>query len=420
MAPHDQPIAYLTGEYPKVSHTFIQREIEALRAAGWTVHACTVRRPAARDIVGPAQQEEARHTFAVIDAAKRPATLARAFGWALTRAPRRWAGALRLTWSIRPPGPKAALWQLFYLLEATVLARHLSAQGVRHIHNHFADSSGTVTMLAAAIAGIPFSMTMHGPALFYEPRRWRLDVKTARAAFVSCISHFCRSQAMYFSAPEHWDRLRIVHCGVDPAQYGRQDIARGKHVIFVGRLAAVKGLPVLIEAFARVLARHPDAHLSIVGDGPERAPAEARVAGLGMAGRVTFHGYRSSAEVAGLLSGADLMVLPSFAEGVPVVLMEAMASTLPVIASRVAGVQELVEDGVSGLTVPPGDLDTLAERIADLLDDPDLCARMGAAGRRKVMADFDLAPEAQWLGSLLAGSLRGALPPGLRPADRTE
>ncbi|MFC3060263.1 glycosyltransferase [Paenirhodobacter populi] len=407
------PIAYLTGEYPKVSHTFIQREIEALRTAGWPVLPCTIRRAAAKDVVGAAQKEEEKRTFAVIAAAKKPATLLGAQIWALKTG--RWGRTLKLAWKTRPPGLKAGLWQMFYFLEAAVLARHLAAQGVRHIHNHFADSSGSVTMLTAELAGIPFSMTMHGPALFYEPRWWRLDEKTARAAFVSCISHFCRSQAMYFSKPDYWDKLKIVHCGVDPARYGRADIPRGKRLIFVGRLAAVKGLPILVEAFARLRERHPDAHLSIVGDGPERKPAEARVAGLGIGDAVTFHGYQSSDEVSELLARSDVMVLPSFAEGVPVVLMEAMASGLPVVASRVAGVQELVDDGVSGYAVPPGDVDSLVARLDTLLADPDLCARMGAAGRAKVAAEFDQAAEARWLERILSGSLAGKLPDGLRP-----
>lgn len=407
------PIAYLTGEYPKVSHTFIQREIEALRAAGWEVVPCTIRRAAAKDVVGAAQKDEEKRTFAVIGAAKRPWVLIPALVWALRTG--RFGRALKLAWKTRPPGLKAALWQMFYLVEAAVLGRYLTRRGVRHIHNHFADSSGSVTMLAAELAGIPFSMTMHGPALFYEPRWWRLDEKTARAAFVSCISHFCRSQAMYFSKPEYWDKLKIVHCGVDPARYGRADSPRGKRLIFVGRLAAVKGLPVLVEAFARLRARHPDAVLSIVGDGPERKSAEARVAALGLAGAVTFHGYQSSDEVADLLSRADVMVLPSFAEGVPVVLMEAMASGLPVVASRVAGVQELVEDGVSGYAVPPGDIDSLVARLDTLLADPEGCARMGAAGRARVEAEFDQAAEARWLERILTGALAGQLPATLRP-----
>lgn len=409
-------LAYLTGEYPKVSHTFILREVAALRDQGWPVEACTIRRPDPKTIVGADQQAEAARTFAVIEAAKSPRRLARALVWALRRDPRAVARAARLAWAIRPPGVKAALWQGFYLLEAIVLAHHLAGRGVVHLHNHFADSSGTVAMLAAEIGGIGFSMTMHGPALFYEPYRWRLDAKTARARFVACISHFCRGQAMHFSDPAHWDKLKIVHCGVVPGRYGRApDAPRGKRLIFVGRLAAVKGVPVLIEAFERLAARHPEARLEIVGDGPERARAEARVAERGLGSAVSFLGYQSADAVSELLGRADCLVLPSFAEGVPVVLMEAMASGLPVVASRVAGVQELVEDGVSGFTVPAGDVETLVARLDQLLSDPDLCDRMGAAGRAKVCAEFDQDAEAVWLGQIVEGALAGHLPASLRP-----
>ena len=214
------PIAYLTGEYPKVSHTFIEREIAALRARGLVVLTCTMRRPPPATVVGPGQAEEARRTFCVSAAARRPAGLFAAHAAALARDPGRWLAALRLAWKTRPPGLKAALWQLFYFLEAAVLARHLRQAGVVHLHNHFGDSSGSVAMLTGVMTGIPFSVTLHGPAIFYEPRRWRLDEKIARARFFFCISHFARSQAMYFSDPVHWPKLRIVHCGVTPAAYG--------------------------------------------------------------------------------------------------------------------------------------------------------------------------------------------------------
>ncbi len=404
------PIAYLTGEYPKVSHTFIEREIAALRARGLVVLTCTMRRPPPATVVGPGQAEEARRTFCVSAAARRPAGLFAAHAAALARDPGRWLAALRLAWKTRPPGLKAALWQLFYFLEAAVLARHLRQAGVVHLHNHFGDSSGSVAMLTGVMTGIPFSVTLHGPAIFYEPRRWRLDEKIARARFFFCISHFARSQAMYFSDPVHWPKLRIVHCGVTPAAYGPgpRDPAAPR-VVFVGRLDPVKGVPLLLEAFARARAAHPAARLTIVGDGPARPALEARAQALGLGAAVAFLGYRAQAEVAGILAAADLLVLPSFAEGVPVVLMEAMASRLPVIASRVAGVPELVEDGVSGFLTPPGDLDTLTDRLERLLADPALRARMGEAGRAKVEAEFDIDREAAWIAAILAGA------EGIRP-----
>jgi glycosyltransferase involved in cell wall biosynthesis len=288
-----------------------------------------------------------------------------------------------------------------------VLAEHLHRIGARHIHNHFGDSSCTVAMLASTMSGIPFSFTPHGPAIFFEPRRWRLDEKVARASFVACISHFARAQTMLFSDQAHWNKLHVVHCGVIPEQYGRQKREQyGKHILFVGRLAAVKGVPLLLECVASLRVRHPDLRLTIVGDGPDRVRLEQQSSELGLTESVRFAGYQSQDAVAQIMTTSDVLVLPSFAEGVPVVLMEAMASRLPVVASRVAGVPELVEDGVSGLLLPPGNLKVLAESLDRLLSDPSLCGRMGEAGRAMVEAQFNVATEAALLRRLVQGGER--------------
>lgn len=399
------PVAYVTGEYPKVSHTFIQREVEGLRALGVEVITCTVRRPPEKSVVGPGQVAEAARTFGILEAAKHPARLIAAHLRMLRRAPGRWFAALRLAWAIRPPGAKALLWQMFYFLEAGVLSDHLLARSVTHMHNHFGDASGSLTLIASEMSGIPFSIMLHGPTIFFETHWWRLDVKLARAAFIACISHFCRSQAMLFSDEADWHKLRIVHCGVVPAAYGTTP--RGPftgHVAFVGRLDAVKGVPLLLEAFATVRARHPDARLTIAGDGPARARLEARTLALGLSGVVRFAGYLDEPAVARLLESADMLVLPSFAEGLPVVLMEAFASRIPVIATQVAGVPELVQDGISGFIVPPGDVDSLADRLDRLLSDPALCARMGQAGRARVEVEHDIAHEVAWLAQLFSAA----------------
>ena len=413
MPDHKAPlhIAYLTGEYPAVSHTFILREVEALRARGIRVSTCSIRRTSAEHHRGPAEKHAAETTFCVLASARKPAVLLAAAGAARSRPARLW-DALSLAIRTRPPGVRAALWQLFYLAEAMVLSRHLQAQGVSHLHNHFGNSSCSVAMLTSVLSGIPFSYTMHGPAIFFEPRYWRIDEKIARARFVACISHFCRSQGMIFADPAHWLKLRIVHCAVTPADYGTDpDRAPGKRIIFVGRLAAVKGVRVLLEAFAQVRGDHPDAELVLVGDGAERQDIEAHAAALGCADAVRFTGYLSQQEVAAELRQADLFALPSFAEGVPVVLMEAMASRLPVTATRIAGIPELVADGVSGHVVPPGDVAGFARALNDLLDDPETRTRMGAAGRAHIEAEYDIAREAAWLETLLrdtapAGALR--------------
>ena len=388
-----------------MSHTFIQREVAGLRALGEEVMTCTVRRAPPETTPGEDQVAEARATFCILEAARRPHRLVGAHLRCLWRSPRHWGRALRLAWAIRPPGLRAALWQLFYFAEAGVLSDHLQARGARHIHNHLGDSSGTVALLTAEIVGIPFSYTMHGPTLFYEPRWWRIDEKTARAAFVVAISHFARAQGMLFSDRRHWPRLRIVHCGVDPAAYGRRPRGHfGARLLFVGRLAAVKGVPLLLEAVARLRPAHPALHLTLVGAGAERTVLEAQARALGLEGAVTFTGAQSQAQVADRLEDSDILVLPSFAEGVPVVLMEAMASRIPVVATRVGGVQELVADGESGLVVPPGCVDSLVAALDRLLSDPELCRRMGLAGRRTVEAEFDIARETRWLQALLNGT----------------
>ena len=397
------PVAYLTGQYPKMSHTFIQREVAALRKLGVTVLTCQVRRAAPAEIA-PDQTAEAAATFTILDAARAPHRLAAAHLSLIARAPGRWLGALRLAWRTRAPGLRAGLYQLFYFAEAGVLAAHLRAAGAVHLHNHFADSSGTVAMLAADLADLPYSFTEHGPTIFTAPERWRLDTKIARARFVVAISRFCRSQLMLHSDPAHWLRLQIVRCGIEPARYDTP--ARSgpvRRLIFIGRLARVKGVPLLLDALARLAPDHPDLRLTLVGDGPDRVSLQAEAEALGLAERVQFTGLLCAAEVAEALAAHDALVLPSFAEGLPVVLMEALASRLPVVATQVAGIPELVRDGETGLLVPPGDAEALAAAIARLLADPDLCRRMGEAGRARVLAEHDIDREAARLAALFAG-----------------
>ncbi|WP_238363856.1 glycosyltransferase family 4 protein [Mesobacterium pallidum] len=396
-------IAYLTGEYPRATDTFIQREVAALRRLGWEVETCSIRRTGAEHLVGPEQREEAARTFHVIEAAKSPARTLRALVRALRRPGRFWA-ALKLAVRTSPGGVKPLFYQLFYLIEAVVLADHLERRGVTHLHNHIAKASCTVAMLCHAVGGPRYSFTLHGPDIFFEPIRWRLDEKIAQASFVACISDFARSQGMCFAAPAHWDRMHVIHCGIEPERFARRD-HDGLHLLFVGRLAGVKGLPVLFDALRGL--DLPGLRVTLVGDGPERAALESAATGL----PVSFVGYKAQSEVAELLATSDALVLPSFAEGVPVVLMEAMASGLPVVTTRIAGVPELVEDGISGRLVPPGDADALRDALRDVLSDPARARDMGAAGQARVRAEFTSDGEAARLSQLLEAAAGGPRPP---------
>lgn len=405
-------LAYLTGEYPRASDTFIQREVAALRALGHVVETCSIRTTGAEHLVGPEQREEHARTFKVLDACKSPARLIAAhLRW--MRRPGRYLNTLKLAWQTAPKGLKGRLYNLIYFLEAGVLAAHLADKHVEHLHNHIAKASCTVAMLASDLSGIPYSFTIHGPDIFFEPHHWRIDEKAARARFVACISDFCRSQLMCFADQGHWNRFHIVHCGVDPARYGAAPHGDGDklHLVFVGRLAGVKGVPILLDALRSLAADIPGMHATIIGDGPDRAAIEAQAQGL----PVTFTGYRSQSEVAETLATADLFILPSFAEGVPVVLMEAMASQVPVITTRIAGVPELVDHGASGLLVAPGDTEGLAKAIRTLADDPRQRAEMGTTGRRKVESEFAISQEAAWLSTLFQGYGAGQPPRGKRP-----
>ena len=404
--PRDVRVGYLTGPYPRASVTFIQREVAAVRRCGVHVETFSVRRPAEAEMVGPEQRAGRESTSYLLPAS--PVDVVRSHLRLLTRRAGAYFSALRLAIATRPPGLKGLLMQAAYFLEAGVLAQRVRAKNLTHLHNHFADASCTVAMLAAALGGFTYSFTMHGPAEFFEPRTWRVDEKIRRALFVACISQFSRSQTMLFAPRERWDRLHVVHCGVDASSYEPvTHEGEGERLLFVGRLAETKGLPILLEALASLRRERQNVLLRVVGDGQDRRSLEALAQRLGVAGNVQFLGYQSQQRVRELLAETDVFVMSSFAEGVPVVLMEAMAAGVPVVASQIAGVPELVEDGVSGFLVPPADAAALAKTVAVLLGDAELRQSFGAAGRAKVQRDFDQNAEGRRLVHVLCEALRG-------------
>jgi glycosyltransferase involved in cell wall biosynthesis len=397
--------------YPRATDTFIQREVAALRARGLTVDEYSVRRPDAAQLPTAALQAVAERTTYLLP----PGAAAAGALLAAVLTPRRFARTALLAWRTHPAGVRGASKQAAYFVEACVLARQLRARRADHLHNHFPDSSGTVAMLAAELAGIGFSFTMHGAEILRDVDKWRLDEKVARARFGVSVSWYGRAQAMLVSPSASWAKLHVVHCGVDLADHSpRVHTADGRHVVFVGRLDEIKGLPVLLDAIAAVRRELPDIRLTLVGDGPAAERLRQRAAALGLADVVQFAGHADQAGVRAHLADADVFVLPSFFEGIPVSLMEAMASGVPVVASNLPGIAELVADGVSGHLVPAGDTDGFAARLGELLADHELRTRMGAAGRSTVAADFSLDVEAARLHGLLVAALAGQ-PSPVRP-----
>ena len=375
-----------------------------LRATGVEAHTFSVRPTVAADIVSLEQQDEQSKIFNILPI--RPLGLLSAHLQLFVTAPQRYVQTLGLAWQSRSPGFKALLYQLIYFIEAGLLAQELQRRDIQHLHNHFADSSCTVTMLAAALADLPFSFTLHGPYIFFEPYRWRLDLKIQRAKFVVCISHFCRSQAMLLSTPDCWDKLHIIHCGIDLQRYTQIQPSLQKRLLYVGRLSAAKGVSVLFQAVAALIPQHPEVMLTIVGDGPDRQTLESQAAKLGIASHLKFVGYQSQDAVCQFLQDCEVFVLPSFAEGLPVVLMEAMATGVPVVTTSIAAISELVEDGISGFLIPPGAVEPLAKGLDELLQNPALRQSFGKAGRLKVEREFNLHQEVRSLKQIFKTAVK--------------
>ncbi|MEO1432553.1 MAG: glycosyltransferase family 4 protein [Cyanobacteria bacterium J06632_19] len=398
-------IAYLTGEYPRATDTFIQREVANLRSMGADVHTFSIRRTGDEHIVGQEQKIERDRTFYILP--PNIINLALAHLNLLFTFPGKYLESIRLAWSTSQPGLRGAFYQLFYFLEAGIVANQIKRRQIEHIHNHIAEASGTVAMLAAKMGDFSYSFTLHGPYIFFKPYQWRLDEKIKRALFVSCISNYARSQGMIFAPMEMWDKMHIIHCGVDPSLF---DVVSHQHqgtkLLYVGRLAAAKGLPILLESLAIVKKQHPQIVLTVVGDGSDRKELEQMTFKLGLSQNVDFVGYKSQAEVREYFQKTDVFVMSSFAEGIPVVLMEGMAAGVPVVATQIAGISELVEDSINGYLVPPGDSKVLAERIGDLLKDYQLRAAFGKAGRAKVEKDFNIYHEVARLHRVMNSALQ--------------
>jgi len=387
-------LAYLTSKYPAASHVFIRREVQKLREVGLNVDTFSIRQPSEDELKADVDRRESEATWYVLP--PKPAQLLRAHAKALLMRPGRYVDTLRQALHHRVPGAKAALWSILHFVEAISLAHELERRSIEHLHNHFANSGANVGFLASRFLGIDWSLTLHGISEFDYPAGPLVAEKIAAAKFVACVSHFGRAQAMRLVDVGFWDKLMVVRCGIDLERFRAATptsfIPPKEHacrLVSVGRLSPEKGQAGLLCAFAKV-ARERDVELRLAGDGPERKQLEALTARLGLDERVTFVGRVPSCHVAAELLQADIFIVSSFMEGLPVVLIEALAMGVPVIAPYIAGIPELVEHGVSGLLFPASDWNALAAMVKRLIDDPQARERMAEEGRRRVEAEFEL------------------------------
>lgn len=396
-------IGYFTNQYPKVSHSFIRREILALERQGHNIARFAVRR--SRDELKDLEDiREYGKTRAILDGGLLHLLLKAALF--IVRHPVAATGGLLLALNLSRGAERGALYHVIYFLEACWLVSALKEAKVEHLHVHFGTNPATVAALAREMGGPPFSFTVHGPDEFDRPQALKLREKAQRAAFVVAISSFGRSQLYRWCSYEDWPRIKIVHCGVDPVKVPNSVVLSDPppHLVYVGRFSAQKGPLLLIEAFARVAQAVPQATLTCVGDGEMRNEVEARIVEYGLGDRVTVTGWADESRVLHELQKARGLVLPSFAEGLPVVIMEAMAAARPVLTTYIAGIPELVSNE-TGWLFPAGDVDATSAAMLEAVtaSDADL-NNMGALARTRVLERHDIDREAGRLARLILES----------------
>ncbi len=388
-------VAYVVNQYPKVSHTFIRREIFALERQGVAVDRYAMRGWDAdvKDAQDIAERERTHHVLRE----SLPALVARAIGRSL-RHPGRALRALKAALAMSRQAERSWPYHLMYFVEACTLADWFERDGIDHVHAHFGTNSTEVAMLAHLLSGVPYSFTVHGPEEFDKPKFLHLASKIRHAEFVVAISSYGRSQLWRWLPADQWRKVQVVHCALEKPFFEAAErivSQQAPRFVNVGRLCAQKGQLLLIEA-AAVLAREGRVfELVLAGDGEMRDAIEAAIRRHDLSSRVRITGWIDSATVRAEMLAARALVLPSFAEGLPVVIMEAMAVGRPVISTRIAGIPELVRDGTDGWLVPPGSLEDLAAAMRDCLDaDADRLARMGLSARARVEQRHDVDTEA--------------------------
>jgi colanic acid/amylovoran biosynthesis glycosyltransferase len=294
---------------------------------------------------------------------------------------------------------------LAYFGQAAVIARWMRRNQLTHLHTHY---SSTVALLAHMTFGIEISISFHGPDEFNDPAGFWIREKVAACKFVRAISHYSRSQLMKSSAMEDWQRIEVVYMGVDPEAFSPRPFRAEPtriNILCVGRLAPVKAQHLLIDAIDLLRRDSPPVQLHIVGGGPDRQALEAEANARGLGDTVIFHGFTPQDKLDDLYRGADIFALPSFAEGVPGVLMEAMAMEIPCVSTWITGIPELIRNGVDGFLVAPSDVGAFADAIRKLIEDTGLRLRIGQAGRVQVLNKFDLTKNSAALADVFRGYL---------------
>jgi colanic acid/amylovoran biosynthesis glycosyltransferase len=395
-------IAYFINQYPKVSHSFIRREILALEEQGLDVVRIALRGWDAEvvDAQDAAEREKTRFVLNKSKLQLAAATL-KAFVAGPLRFLKTFAFALKLGLRADRPIP----YHVIYFVEACQLLSIMQAENVRHIHAHFGTNSTEVVMLAHLLGGAPYSFTVHGPEEFDKTTFIYLKEKVRHAKFVAAISSYTRSQLYRWADFSDWSKIHVVHCGLEEAFYSvpQQDFPAHPRMVCVGRLSEQKGQLLLLQAAYMLHKKGLSFELVLAGDGEMRPIIEEQIAQFGLQDKVRITGWISSDQVRDEMLAASALVLPSFAEGLPVVIMEAMALRRPVLTTYVAGIPELVKDQENGWLFPAGDAEALSNAMLDFMNTPQSrLVAMADAGFTRVIERHSVQREAAKLAALMA------------------
>ncbi len=400
-------IAYLVSQFPAINHTYVLREIQQVRSTSIDVDVASISVPD-RPIssMDPDEAVEARRTFYI--KRQRFAFLAAHARTALFR-PWRYLRALFYALSIGKGDPEKTLHWLFYFLQSIVVGEWMRKRRLSHVHTHF---SSNVALLVCRVFDISMSFTVHGYGELQDPRGFLLREKVYRAQFVSVISSFARGQVMQATPREEWHKIALARLGIDPEKFPPVSAGTRRFpfvILTVGRLSPEKGQAILIYAVERLKELGRTVKVTLVGDGPLASSLRNLVADLKLTECVQFDGWSSQSRLCSIYEAADIFVLPSFTEGIPVVLMEAMSMQLPCVASRITGIPELIRDGIDGLLVPASNIDALVEAISALMDDSNLRIRLGIAARERICRDYNLEINGKAFADILVNRVFGAV-----------
>ena len=402
-------LAYLVSRYPTLSMIFVLREVVLLRALGFRIETASINPPdRGPERLTPDEREEAARTYCI-----KKHGIPGAIGAhvkTLLQRPAGYLSGLLLVFRLSKLNVARLFLNYMYFSEALMVGQWMRRNAQTHLHVHLASQAATVGLFTHRVFACGYSITVHGPDEFYDAEGFYLARKIAAADFIVCISSYARSQLMHLSSHSHWNKFVVCRLGIDPFLFSAlpHDSADGVfEILCVGRLTPAKGQHLLIDAVKRLRDQGRAVRLRLAGNGPDYESLRSHAEECGLLEFVVFEGAVNQDRIRSVYAKADVFCLPSFAEGLPVVLMEAMSMGIPCVTTQITGVPELIRNGVDGLLVPPSDLDALVDALASLMDDPGLGVYLAMNGRTRILEQYDLRTNVEKLGAVFCERIEG-------------